>query len=58
MSEDFDEPDWLKDFSYRQDNNWMYVECNHCFEDTLIEHGYTLYDVKLWAYYHLEECGK
>lgn len=55
---DIGEPDWLRDFSYRQDSNYMYVECNDCHDDVLIEEGYTLYDIKVWAYCHLEECGK
>jgi hypothetical protein len=57
------EPDWLKDFRIRTDDNYSYVECLDCHEDVYIEDlcsgdEVTLYDLKLWAYYHIEECGK
>lgn len=60
MSEDFTEPDWLKDYTVWQNGEFLFVACKYCGEDGTVsfEDGTTLYDMKLWAYYHIEECGK
>lgn len=60
---DIGEPDWLKYFCIRIDDNYPYVECLDCHEDVCLQDlcsgdMVTLFDLKLWAYCHLEECGK
>lgn len=57
MEEDIERP-WLDIYKIRVDTNWVYLECSDCHDDVLLEHGYSLYDIKFWAYAHLEECGK
>lgn len=56
--EDFGEPDWLKDFGIREDLNYVYLECRTCHDDIGLEDGFSLYDMKVWAYLHIEECMK
>lgn len=60
MSEDFSEPDWLKEYTVWQNGEFIYVSHKYCGEEGTVAFvdGTTLYDMKLWAYYHLEECGK
>lgn len=57
------EPDWLKYFFIRAASDYedggVDVVCESCRDYCNFQSdNHTLWDLKYWAYYHLEECGE